>query len=77
MKTAEEWANQHFDGFPKQGIISDIKAIQLDAFKAGMTRAGEMVDVQSIHSDFSLQHPHGAKLMCKKILTARDNFKEI
>jgi hypothetical protein len=43
MKTAEEWADKCFDGFPQKGIINDIRDIQLDAMKEGMRRAVNVV----------------------------------
>ena len=48
MKTAEEWMKEWaIDA--NQTFANDIRAIQLDAFKAGMTRAAEDLTHQTNH----------------------------
>lgn len=82
MKTAKEWIS-HFSNIEehdcacicercKNGtetflIPSDITQIQRDAFSAGMKVAAEMIECQSILSDFSLSHPNGGYMMAQKI----------
>lgn len=63
MKTAEDW-NKFWIGDeanPQSSLVNLIKAIQLDAYKAGMTEAAEIVS----------QHPHTATIQ-GAILSARD-----
>jgi hypothetical protein len=71
MIPAEQWDKE---GKCFAGVAREI---QLDAFKAGMTRAAEMVDCQRIHSDFSLHSVNGPRLMVIKIELYRDNLKEL
>lgn len=74
MKTPEEWIQQIRTNPP---TICEIAAIQLDAYKQGMTDAAEMVKFQVIHSDFALSHPNGEQMMYDKILTARDKKEKV
>lgn len=73
MKTAEEidnWSNEIYDdlehGNGKQ-VVRKLQQFQLDAFKAGMTKAAEKVETAS-------GYPTPQSIA---ILTARDNLIEL
>lgn len=52
MKSAEEWAKNHFFGIiTLDGAVSLVEQIQLDAFKAGMLAAAEIVDKKGYPHD--------------------------
>jgi hypothetical protein len=67
MKTAEEWDTAIFTS-SGEDYVEIIKAIQLDAFKAGMTRASEIVS----KNQYSM-----VSQVATYILTERDNLKEL
>lgn len=80
MKSAEEWDNRIDDML--QMSTYQLKKLQmrvllLDAFKAGMTEAAEMVKAQDCCSDFCLDHDNGGRLMFDKIIKARDKKEKI
>lgn len=70
MKTAEECWEMIKD--PQSPMDLVIQEIQLDAYKAGMTKAAELVALQPFHSDFPLEGPESIQ-MSAKICAARDN----
>ncbi len=69
MKTAEEWHDNLYKSRHGQMELittDEIKQIQLDAYKHGMTEAAEIVDFDALPTS-----------IYKAILTARDNKTKI
>ena len=83
MKTAEEWEKflwlEHKIEKPYDTshvlkiTVGRIKQIQLDAFKAGMTRAARIVQ----HDQYPMQDTPINSINAIHILIDRDNLKEL
>lgn len=77
MKTAEEWEFEIYECDTIQERISVAKAIQLDAYRAGMAEAIRIADEMATTS---LTHPNavqvayleGCGMVSRKIHSARD-----
>lgn len=75
MKTAEEWYGEQTQEWYGQPAIDQIKQIQLDAYKAGMTEAAEISSELPLNN--LTTHYQAAQNIKCRILSARDNKKEI
>ena len=63
---------------PQEDILMiAIKHIQLDAYKAGMTAAAEIVSIRRTVGELPMSSSHENTLCKLAILTARDNLKEL
>lgn len=80
MKTAEQWIEEYKNDKKRgNGLKRTIawtsgdlcRAIQLDAFRAGMTKAAEVVDLKSNNTG------NEAMILKHEILFARDTLKEL
>lgn len=70
MKTAEEWITPLLNaGAVYADYVAIVRLIQLDAFRAGMTKAAETLDKRLLQG-YDAMH-------VTAILTARDNLKEL
>lgn len=73
MKTAEDWCERQIKD-PEANAVDWVKQIQLDAYKAGMTEAAEMLVKES---QYKLTPDSLKTLWSKRILSARDNKKDL
>lgn len=77
MKTAEQWQKEWCDDYVTHEQIAQIRLIQLDAIKYGMTLAAKIVvDPEEMQPITQSEINTGKACECA-ILTARDNLKEI
>ena len=84
MKTKSEWGAEFYKRFGSifTGHEEFIEQIQLDAFKAGMTRAAEVAHptferyVNRVEPWLGLHDSNLAESIEKQILTTRDNLNE-
>jgi hypothetical protein len=79
MKTAKHWYAEYPGTLFQAEHAKLVEQIQLDAYKAGMTRAAEIAWNAKVANRFSTDHIHNmaCQQVNKAILTERNNLKEL